>query len=310
MTVRKWLRPGIRNLGLAGAVLLDGALPAPAYLMHHAKLDWTVHLHGLSYSTGGIERPSSARALIRSSDGKELTVTTASWKPMQNRVAFEVIDRFAAEGKLTIDSAGELEGGSIVWVMAQMHSGFTVFDVDRINSYLLLTVFHKYGRATDFRFVPTREMCMNMLALESKDLIVKLNHKTTFDSSIVAKTTMFAERSMDNYRNTAELLGNTKANATDVLNYFRRIFPIAGKKNEPNRLSRGAQLAVQALSDQPGADIRAGTWWQAFNAVTYVIDHQIGTDDLRLVNSWYGQYRQKKEDALDLAAQMAESLSS
>ena len=58
-----------------------------------------------------------------------------------------------------------------------------------------------------------------------------------------------------------------------------------------------------------GNQYAKGTWWQAFNAVTFNTDHQQGsTNDGRLTSAWYGRNRRVKLKALDTALQMAENL--
>ncbi len=52
----------------------------------------------------------------------------------------------------------------------------------------------------------------------------------------------------------------------------------------------------------------AGTWWGAFNAVTYYYDHVAGTDqDKRLTSAWFGSAATRKRQALDLAVEFAEA---
>jgi hypothetical protein len=49
-----------------------------------------------------------------------------------------------------------------------------------------------------------------------------------------------------------------------------------------------------------------GTFWQAFNAVTYSIDHLLGhSAETRLNSSWYGTNRNKKIQALEKAVEYA-----
>ena len=71
--------------------------------------------------------------------------------------------------------------------------------------------------------------------------------------------------------------------------------------------SRQAEEAMSILHTQPGAEYARGSWWQAFNAITYMTDHTMGRSrDSRLSSAWYGLNRIKKEKALDLAVKYAE----
>jgi hypothetical protein len=66
--------------------------------------------------------------------------------------------------------------------------------------------------------------------------------------------------------------------------------------------------AVDVLMNQPGTEFAPGSWWQAFNAVTYMTDHVMGRNaDNRLTSSWYGGNRNLKSKALETAIEMAEA---
>ena len=65
---------------------------------------------------------------------------------------------------------------------------------------------------------------------------------------------------------------------------------------------------MEVLDTQPGAELGEGTWWQAFNPVTYMIDHLLGnSQDTRLKSAWFGGNRKKKTDALETAIEFAEA---
>jgi hypothetical protein len=60
------------------------------------------------------------------------------------------------------------------------------------------------------------------------------------------------------------------------------------------------------MESQPGAKLGEGTWWQPFNATTFVIDHVLcNSQDARLESAWYGVNRQRKLVALKKAVELA-----
>jgi hypothetical protein len=72
--------------------------------------------------------------------------------------------------------------------------------------------------------------------------------------------------------------------------------------------SRNAKTAMENLQTQPGANFAEGSWWQAFNSVTYMTDHLQGREgDSRLQSAWYGRNRKVKLNALDKALEYAEA---
>jgi hypothetical protein len=80
-------------------------------------------------------------------------------------------------------------------------------------------------------------------------------------------------------------------------------------KADPRKdLSKSAKLAMEVIDEQPGAEFGAGSYWQAFNAVTYMTDHLIGRSaDTRLQSAWYGANRGLKTRALETAVEMADA---
>jgi hypothetical protein len=60
------------------------------------------------------------------------------------------------------------------------------------------------------------------------------------------------------------------------------------------------------LETQPGADLAPGTWWNAFNAVTFAVDHKLGrAADSRLHSAWFGDNARHKSEAMEIALEMA-----
>jgi hypothetical protein len=82
---------------------------------------------------------------------------------------------------------------------------------------------------------------------------------------------------------------------------------IFGESTREDRvLSRTAERAVEVVENQPGDNFRPGTWWNAYNAVTYMADHELGRSaDTRMASAWFGTNAKRKVDALDLALEMA-----
>ena len=65
-------------------------------------------------------------------------------------------------------------------------------------------------------------------------------------------------------------------------------------------------MAMELLETQPGAEFGAGTWWNAFNTVTYMTDHLNGKDaSKRMHSAWFGANADRKIKALDSAIDYA-----
>ncbi len=59
-------------------------------------------------------------------------------------------------------------------------------------------------------------------------------------------------------------------------------------------ISYNAKKAFDMIHTQPGSGFAEGTWWQAFNAILFMVDHIVGSEDNRLYSAWYGPGKQRR----------------
>jgi phage/plasmid-like protein (TIGR03299 family) len=292
----------------------------PEQMMDKAGLNWTVEkipafielpLTGDLTDHGFRKVQTGQSALVRSTDNSILTNVSDGWEPVQNSEAFDFFYKFVMKGNMNMHTAGSLKNGTIVWVLAKINESFEVFGKDKVDSYLLFTNPHIYGRCIDVRFTPIRVVCNNTLTLSlhgKKDLMVRKNHRQVFDSEFVTKALGLATDQMAVYKDVAEFLGSKRYTDETLTNFMKEIFPVTGKKVGTKELSRPAKKALSIVDTQPGSEFAPGTFWNAFNAVTFLADHELGhSDDSRLASSWYGVNRDRKNKALNKAVEYAEA---
>jgi phage/plasmid-like protein (TIGR03299 family) len=283
---------------------------SPQQMMEAAELDWSVEKQTL-VTLEGAEVPEK-KALVRSSDNKVLDIVGKNWNPVQNIEAFEFFDDFVRSGDMQMHTAGSLKGGQIVWGLAKVNDSFELFGGDKVDSYLLFTNPHRFGQSIDVRFTPIRVVCNNTLTLslsQEANNVVKLNHKKQFDAEEVKRMLGVAEFKMNQYKEMAQFLGTKEFKLDNVREYFNDLFPTYSKKaSDELVISRPGQRLEELLNSQPGANYAQGSWWSAFNAVTYYTDHERGNDaDSRLQSAWYGQSKNLKIKALEKALEYAEA---
>lgn len=284
----------------------------PEQIMEAAGLDWEVNKVPLFLERDGKKVDAGITALVRSTDGKILTHVTDKWEPIQNRDAFEFFSEYVMAGDMEMHTAGSLKGGRIVWGLAKVKDSFelkTPQGTDLVESYLLFTNPHKFGQSTDVRFTPIRVVCNNTLtmAIHNKtSQMVKVSHRNKFDAVKVKETLGIANRYMQDYKEIAEFLASKRYTKDSLVEYFTKVFP---KYNgEEGDRTRNSDRALEVVVQQPGRELAAGSWWQAFNAVTYMTDHELGrTPSSRLESAWYGINQKKKIDALKMAKEYAEA---
>ena len=280
----------------------------PDQMLVEAGLDWEVVEVPSFVEFNGDKIPTGKKALVRSTDGRVLTNTGENWHPLQNSEAFEFFQEFVMAGNMEMHTAGSLDDGRMVWALAKVKDSFTIGKKDTVESYLLLTNPHRYGKSIEARFTPIRVVCNNTLTYalsQQSEQMARVGHRTKFDADLVKETLGIAGEMMQDYKELAEVLSSKRYKKDTVEEYFGKIFPLTSNKRG-NDLSRNAQMALDVLETQPGGDLNPGTWWQAANAVTYLTDHHLGnSQETRLQSAWFGGNRNKKVKALELAHEYA-----
>ena len=276
-----------------------------------AGLDWGVYQVPAYAELQGEQVDVDRSILVRDTDHKILTVTSSEWKPCQNSDAFSFFDDFMKVGNMKLHTAGSLKGGNYVWVLAQVQESFELFGSDRVDSFLLFTNPHVFGRAIDIRFTPIRAVCWNTLSLAlagQEDNVYKSSHRNAFDPQMAKDYLGIASDKMLAYKEKAEYLGSKRFTKESLLTYYKTIFPNMTKNPEfKNKLSKNAGLALNFHDTQPGAQYAEGTWWQAANTITWMADHVLSkTVDTRMYNAWYGTTKNLKIEALNKAVEMAQ----
>lgn len=311
----------VETMAYAGALPWHGlGVPVsndltPAQMQQKAGLDWNVEKVDAFVNIGGEQVKTGQQALVRTSDNTILTNVGAGWNPVQNSEAFDFFTDFVMEGDMEMHTAGSLKNGQIVWALAKVKESFDLFGEDRVDSYMLFSNPHQYGKAIDVRFTPIRVVCNNTLTMSlnaQADRAVKIGHRTEFDADLVKEKLGLATEKFAKYKEMAQFLGSKRFKVEDLLNFYNDIAPHSTTEGKEKvitsyeDLSRGAKMCFDALETQPGAEFGAGTWWQAFNSVTYYTDHQQGRNsENRLYNQWFGYNQTRKVKAAESAVQYA-----
>ena len=136
---------------------------------------------------------------------------------------------------------------------------------------------------------------------------VRISHRTKFDADAVKVVLGVATEQLQKYKEAAEFLGSKRFTDETMKEYFSRVFPNTNRKaKDKDALSRTAKIAMDVVHTQPGVEFAEGSYWQLFNATTFMTDHIVGRDaDSRMASAWFGLNQTKKLNALDTAVEMA-----
>ena len=306
----------VETMAYAGQVPWHGlgkrVLPdlTPDQMLVEAGLDWEVAKSPTYYDSDvmdGMTIPDRF-ALHRVTDGQYMDTVGKNWKPLQNREAFAFFHDFVMQGDMEMHTAGSLQKGKIVWALAKIKDSYSVVDGDEMEQYLLFVNPHKRGKAIEVRSTDVRVVCNNTMdfALESSSSRrISVNHNSAWDEDYVKEMLGLAHAASAKYRETAQFLASKTYAQPSLEDFIDQIFPNTGSSDER---SKNANRTLDVIHEQPGANFAEGTWWQAFNAVTYMTDHEMGRNaDSRLTSAWFGQNRTRKAKALDMALEYAEA---
>jgi phage/plasmid-like protein (TIGR03299 family) len=279
-----------------------------------AGLDWEVEKRPISLA-GDNDEIEGFYALTRDRDNKVFDIVGNRYKPTQNAEAFEFFSEFVEAGDATMETAGSLCGGKMVWGLAKLHSSFKLANDDKVEGYLLVASPHEGGKSLIIKFTTVRVVCNNTitLALSRQDgSTFRMPHVHTFDEDMInqAKVALgIAREQMKQFEKNARTLKKTKMSDAEVISLFGDVYqPDVEKIALINKFEDTASPRVQRLYDvyrnAPGAD--PGNAWGALNALTYYTDHLASrSSDKRLSNAWMGKAARVKQMVFNSLMQKA-----
>ena len=289
----------------------------PVQMMEKAGVDWSVQECESFVDFNGERISTGQKALVRSTDGRVLTNVGKDWNPVQNEQAFEFFSEYVFAGDMEMHTAGSLKDGQMVWALAKVKDSFDLFGGDQVESYLLFSNPHQYGKSIDVRFTPIRVVCNNTLSLSlsmQAERQVKVGHRVEFNPGEVKEALGIASEKLATYREMAEYLGSKRFSMDKLIEYYNTVYPrtsdkrVQDKKLSVDTLSRNAKQCLDVLETQPGAEFAEGSWWQAYNSVTFITDHVQGRNaDNRMYSAWFGGNQTRKKNALETAIEFAEA---
>lgn len=246
-------------------------------------------------------------AVCRKKDDSVLGIVGRDYVPLQNSDAFAWFQPFLDTGDVTLETAGSLKGGSMVWILARIRAGeLAVNDGDEIAHYVLLSNSHDGSLAVRVGFTPVRVVCNNTLCLAheseaSKLLRVRHTSRLIENLEYIREIMDLAHKefyaTVEQYRT----LMKKDINQDDLIRYVRTVFDLpktGGRELIPN--------IIYLMEYGRGSKEAGNTYWGAYNAVTEYLNYFRGkTQDNRLSSLWYGDSSMVNKKALDVALEMA-----
>jgi phage/plasmid-like protein (TIGR03299 family) len=291
-----------------------------------ANLDFDVEKVDLAEAMGvpaGSWLAQQTHAIRRVDNGVILTTCSEEWNPAQNGQGLEFIKPLVEAGFCSVNTMGCLYDGRRCFILLKTQEGFQLPGGDHNEGFILVQVSHEYGLSDLVIPVLTRVVCENTrrmaLAGKTKEQMDagRFIHRAKTAFSVERANALIAayRLGLKEYAEQAKFLASKVATPEQVRAYVNKVFKLEAlaegtavqiaRRNEHN--AKVVKTLMTTLETQPGANMSPGTWWSAWNAVTYHEDHgRFKTEDAETFTSKFmGASADRKQEAFRLALQMA-----
>ncbi len=205
-----------------------------------------------------------------------LGVVKQDYTPLQNRDAFAGFNQFVEKGEITFETAGVLDEGKQVWILARFTEERSIIGDDIVRQYLLLANGHDGVNAVMMGFCAGRVVCWNTLtaALSEHKNWIKIAHRKNVEWA-VKKAGDILGQGRDYFMAAAEVFtAMTEIKMTDAqAEGFQR--SVYDRPAMTGPVWQAKEKLTNLWTDGTGMDLPGvrGTLWAAYNAVTEYEDH-------------------------------------
>jgi len=306
--------------------------------MKAANLDWTISKQPMF-----TELPNGEHVVVEGKRGDNLGVLVRDWGtgefdqeadvfgpagpewvPVQNEEVFTFMEKFCDAGHVEMHTCGSLKGGTEIWALCKYRSDFEIIPGEVMKGFLLFHSPHVWGKAASLRNTLTRVVCNNTLEVAMKGNRFSMPHIQAFDQEVqtaAEEAVGLANAQTEEFAEAVQFLAKKRAKRETVQEFLCQIYQPKlllqrelDNDNTPlmDDFNPSTEAAWDAIQFAPGHALKTaeGTWWGAFNGVTYYEDHlRIShQDDSNILHSaWFGSGSRRKAKAMVLATEYAQA---
>lgn len=266
-----------------------------------AGLNWEMEQRKIYWNTDEGQQcvvPNKS-AWIRNTDQKVMVVSSRNWRPMQPKSTLEFMRNYVSAGAATLETAGSLRGGRIVWCLARLSHDFEVRKGDKVRGYLLISSPNEVGKAITVRTTTVRVVCANTMAMAMTGTAqYRQDHLSDFDVDAAKLAVGEAHEQLAMAERNAKTLDKMKISIDDAVSkvILPVMFPKIAENEEaakavldPQHQPKKLQKIINSIEAAPGNKEIAGTGWAILNGVTHWADHVHGHNNAtRMARSWLG----------------------
>src|SRR5690606_4743360 len=286
-----------------------------------AGRDWEVALrprftHDGSRVPGTLATVRSDRGII--DDTRVLGIVGKNYVPLQNREAFAFFDAVVGEGKAIYHTAGSLDGGRRVWILAKLPQDIVIRG-DLTESYLLLSTGHDGLHPVTVTFTPIRVVCQNTLtaAIKGSNNVVNIRHTKNMQAKleeayrVLGISTQYYKKLSE----VADLLAGKQVTKSELDKFLESLLPFPKDEHgsvEETTYVKNRRAEIERLFDGEGKGLDdpriRHTAWALYNAVVEWADWIRPTkskrEDARYESILWGPLAETKARAFELAVQL------
>lgn len=276
----------------------------------YAGLDWEVKTEKLKTETG-ID-VTTKNAVVRQDNQSVLGIVGNQYKPLQNKDAFNFFEPFIENDMATLETAGSLYNGAIVFILAKINSdNIVVNDEDQVEKYILLSNSHDGSQALRIGYTPIRVVCNNTLQMATtsdKSQLIRLTHRKDIISNMedLRATMDLINQQFIATEEQYKELAKKDINGLDLHRYVRKVF--SQKKLEAlldeekqEELETGRKKIIARVEEIFQAEPKHNAW-TLYNAVNYYLNHERGKNlESRYSQLWFGYTKHIDKKAFELA---------
>ena len=274
-------------------------------------LDWEAELVPLL--TADTQAKVEHQAVRRKTDGRILGVVGPKYHVLQNREAFQWFQPFLDAKEAALHTAGSLQEGSRIWVLAKLNrSPLVIAPGDEVEKFILLSHGHDGSLAVRVGFTPIRVVCANTLSLAHRadaSKLIRVRHSASLHENL-ANIRAVMNVANQEFEATAEqyrLLARKSINQADLRRYIKKVLKVEGDKISTRTTNMMQQItALCEFGRGNNLASVSGTYWTAYNGVNEWLSYNRGHNQQNRLNSlWYGDSAKMNKFALETALAMA-----
>jgi phage/plasmid-like protein (TIGR03299 family) len=282
-------------------------------------LDWKVRMDRIAHvlPDGGIaaELSNLGKVVVREDNGKALGIVGPNWRPLQNSEAFDWFSPFVEEQAVQLETAGSLDEGRTVWVLAKINGVGDAGVIDKdgkdtVQPYVLLSNSHDGSSAVRVGFTPIRIVCWNTLSQAHRSDASKLlsvKHTKRMKPTLVEVRDIMKLATQEFQATAAQYrkLAAMKINPKQLRKYVEVIVCTDPESMTAQEQNKVEQIVSLALNGKGNAG-QEPSYWTAYNGYTQYLSWDAGrTASTRYQSLWFGKGAGDNKGALEIALEWA-----